>query len=114
MDLIDSTSANRPAPSADIELHIAELVLHGFPAASRERIAASLSHELSRLISATGHAGLPAESVQMERLDAGTLHLDPGAHASHIGRQVARSAFRQISGATAQNPSNGGGGATHV
>ena len=114
MDLISLTSANRPTPSADIELHIAELVLQGFPAATCERIAASLSHELSRLISAGGHAGLPAESFHIDRLDAGTLHLDPRARPSHIGQQVARSAFRQISSTTPQNPYTGDGGATHV
>jgi hypothetical protein len=86
-----------PIRRATVELHIEELILHGFPARDRHRIAAALERELSRLIAQGDLAHLPGKSIQLDHLDAGSFRLDPAAQPSHIGRIVAQRVYGQIS-----------------
>ena len=68
----------------DIELHIEELVLHGFSAHHRHTIADAVRAELAaRLV----NRGLGAsEEIAIDRLDAGTIALPRGAAAA--GRAI--------------------------
>lgn len=94
MDRIDPSTRT---PRANVELHIDSLVLHGFPAKDRHKIAAALEHELSRLIAQGGDpAYLAATSVQVNRVDAGSFQLDPAAGPSYIGHTVAQRVYRQL------------------
>ncbi len=76
----------RPA----IELHIDELVLHGFNPADRRRIGEAVERELARLL---GEEGIPGGSgdVQISRLDGGSITLAPGARPEAVGAEIARS-----------------------
>jgi hypothetical protein len=106
MDLMDLST---PTRRATVELHIDELILHGFPARDRHRIAAALEHELSRLIAQGDLTHLPANSIQLDRLDAGSFRLDPAARPSHIGQTVAQRVYGQLSLSVNATPAPTGG-----
>lgn len=87
----------RPLTSPAIELHIEELVLHGFAANDGHRIGAVIEHELRRLIVAGTDEGLPNKSVEVERLDAGAFGLDPNPRPRTVGQRVAQHVYAQLS-----------------
>ncbi len=97
-----------------IELHIEELVLHGFPAGERHRIAAAMEQELGRLVAAQGLTGV-RQSIELERVQGGVMRVVAGQKPQATGVQIARSVFRNLRQQTrmsrraAQSP---GGGAT--
>ena len=101
------TAPNRPVASPALELHIEELVLHGFAASDRRHIGAAIKQELSRLLSEAKPGTLPANSVELSRLDAGTFRLGPGARPYTVGRNVAERVFSQLTRSTA--PAGNGG-----
>lgn len=71
-----------------VELHIEELVLHGFHPSDRYRIAAALESELGRLVTEGGAEALKAGD--RSTLDAGAFSLRTGTHSADVGRQAAR------------------------
>jgi hypothetical protein len=79
----------------NVELHIDELVLHGFAAADRARIGAAVEQELTRLIA---RQGLPAGlgSGATAHLDGGSFTVAPTASPDGIGAQVALSVLGGI------------------
>ena len=62
----------------NVELHIEELVLHGFEPGDRDQIAQAVERELARLLLAEG--GLPPSVAQ----NGGLFHLDGGAENQQI------------------------------
>jgi len=87
----------RRAPAA-IELHIDELVLHGFRSSDRFGIGDAMERELARLISEQGVPTLLAQPSSRERLDAGTFKLAARAKPQMVGTQLAQSLHEQLSG----------------
>lgn len=83
------------APSA-IELHIDELVLHGFSASDRFVIGDAVQKELLRLFGEHGWAAFPRRQSAIERLDAGSFKVVPGAQAHTLGTQLAQSLHRRL------------------
>jgi hypothetical protein len=81
--------------AAAIELHIEELVLHGFAPGDQHRIGDALGHEMERLISAHGLAGLD-RSVCVSEVDGVTFRVAAGATARTLGEQLAQQVFRQM------------------
>lgn len=76
--------------TANIEVHIEELVLEGFDPRHRYHIAAAVERELARLFAQQG-MGLPsAEPLALARLDAGAFNVLPGATPAAIGAQLAQ------------------------
>lgn len=73
-----------------VEILIDDLVLHGFAPSDRDAIAAALSHELGRLIEASGSETL-AGLGDTASLRAADVTLQPDARAHLVGSQVARS-----------------------
>jgi hypothetical protein len=94
MGMRDQVSANSPTA---IELHIEELVLHGFSVNDRFRIGDAVERELSRLIKERGLKGLTNEHLNIERLDARAFQAAPGARPQSIGIQLAQAVHWQIS-----------------
>jgi hypothetical protein len=74
----------------DIELHIEELVLHGFAQGDRFAIAEALHGELARLFADNQSAPVPRQSLDIARVDAGAFEVAPGSRAGAVGAQVAR------------------------
>lgn len=82
-----------------VELHIDELVLHGFASGDRYAIAAAVERELSRLLAAQFAEGLPgsfAESSEHERVDAGAFNVASGANSNSVGSQIAQTVHRGL------------------
>jgi hypothetical protein len=90
-------SSNARGVPASIELHIKELVLHGFAAKDRLQIGAAIEEELSRLIERHGARALPVVSMEVEGVMTGNLRLANGATPQAIGRQIAQHVHRQLS-----------------
>jgi hypothetical protein len=78
--------------SPNIELHIEELVLSGFPRAQRYEIADAISHELERLFARQVPPSLELGST-VERLDAGVLEIKPLARPEAVGAGIAQQIY---------------------
>ena len=81
-----------------IELHIEELVLHGFEPGQRLALGQAVEQALSALLA---ERGLPAEwavGAQVDRLDAGQFRVAPGAGPADIGQQVAHALYMGAAG----------------
>jgi len=77
----------------NINIHIEELVLDGFPVSDQNRITAALQQELHRLL---GQGELPVmlrRDGSVVRLDGGTVRLESGATPETMGKQVAQSLY---------------------
>ena len=81
---------------ANVELHIEELILHGFAPADRYRIGASIERELARLFSASDVPPSFAQNIEVDRLDGGAFQVAPGARAETIGAQVAQAVYGEL------------------
>jgi len=83
--------------TSNINLHIEELVLHGFAPGDRYTIADAVERELSHLLAQQftpfTSAGIPPTSVHdlgNSRLDVGAFNVAPGSRADSIGAQIAQ------------------------
>jgi len=74
----------------DLELHIEELVLHGFAPEDRDRLGEALRQELTRLLAERGVPPSFTQRREVERLNAGVFAAAPGATPQVLGHQVAR------------------------
>jgi hypothetical protein len=82
---------NPPVRSPSIEVHIEELVLHGFSQADRRPIADAIQRELSSLFT---QDGLPAErSFEIERLNGGSFRVAENSRSESAGTGVARAIY---------------------
>lgn len=80
----------------NVELHIEELVLHGFSPGDRCRIGDAVERELGRLFI---ERGVP-QSVRgggLAYLDGGALEVKPGSKAEEVGVRVARGVYGALS-----------------
>lgn len=94
-----STKATTPA---SLELHIEELVLHGFSHGDRLSIGDAIQQELSRLISEQGLPSVSMGPSSVAHLDAGSFQVAPGAKAQAIGAQLAQHLHPQLAGESNQ------------
>jgi hypothetical protein len=105
-----ATSIKAPATTRDlfaaVELHIEELVLHGFASGERFRIGDTVERELARLLSERGVRGLGRDSTAVERLDGGKFKVALGARPQTIGAQLAEALYRRISPNNGQRPAS--------
>ncbi|MCA1552908.1 MAG: hypothetical protein LC737_00870 [Chloroflexi bacterium] len=86
-----SSIVGRPS---SIELHIDELVLHGFGVVDRYAIAEAVQQELVRMLS-EGETPFQA-GVEIARLDGGAFDVTARAQPSSIGAQIARQVWRGL------------------
>ncbi len=88
-----------------IELHIEELVLHGFEPHQRRAIAQAVEEALSGLLAERGLPPGWAEGAQIDRLDAGQFEVMPAAPPAAIGSEVAQALYASAGNtADAGNP----------
>ena len=76
-----------------IQIHIDELVLHGFSRADAPAIGDAVREEISRLIELRG---LSPGLVDIDRIDAGEFFPAPGTRPASIGSQVGRSVYKGL------------------
>jgi hypothetical protein len=82
---------------ADVELHIEEMVLHGFAPGERYNISDAVERELERLFSeqvAPSQLSLSAEIVD---LDGGSFEVAQGSKPEVIGSQIAQALYERLS-----------------
>jgi len=84
--------------TGNIELHINELVLHGFPRGDRHRIAEAIRQELQKQLGVRGLPDALARQVHVAHLNAGAIQAQPGGNPEHIGMQVARAVYSSVAG----------------
>lgn len=85
--------------SPNVELHIEEIVLHGFTPVDRRAIAAAIEAELGRLLA---NEGLPASLVDgtsLGALDAGAFPVAASDRPSAVGGRIGRSLYRSMGSA---------------
>lgn len=77
----------------NVELHIGELLLHGFDHVNRHRVGEALRCELTRLFTEQDVPSLLSRSGDFGRLEGGTFNLPSGSKPEAIGAQVAQSVY---------------------
>ena len=77
----------------NIELHIEELVLHGFAPGDRYRIAEGVEQELSRLLADRGVPQSLAEGGEIASVGGGAFEVVPGSRAEVVGAEVAKAVY---------------------
>jgi len=83
----------RPRTPYNIELHIEELVLHGFAPKDRYAIGEAVQRELARLFAEQGVPPSVGRGYEAARLDGGSFHIAEGSKGDAIGAQVAQSVY---------------------
>lgn len=75
--------------NTNLNLHIEELILHGFPLTSRHSIGDATQQELTRLIT---NRGLPLRGAQgdLSRIDGGSFQATPATKPDAIGTLIAK------------------------
>lgn len=76
----------------NIELHIEELVLHGFPPGDRNRIAGAVEHELAMLVTERGLMQ-DVTNGEIARLDGGSFQVAQDSKPETTGAQIARAVY---------------------
>lgn len=79
--------------SHNLELHIEELILHGFPVGDRHLISAAMQQELSRLFTEQGIPRSFTQSSEVPQLNAGNFQISSGMKPDAIGVQIAQSIY---------------------
>lgn len=77
----------------NINLHIDELVLHGFEPGDRRRIGVAVESELTRLFTEQGIPPGFTGGIALPAIDAGAFQVTPHMKAGAIGQQVAQSVY---------------------
>ena len=80
----------------NVEIHIEELILHGFHPADRQRIGEALEQELVRLASTQGISDGFSDDVHIPLLDGGSFQMGTGGRPETAGAGIARSLHRSI------------------
>ena len=78
---------------SDVELHIEELLLHGFAASDRHRIAEAVEGELARLLAERGVPPALAQEGELARVDGGSFDVAPDSSAEAVGNQATRALY---------------------
>lgn len=81
----------------NLELHIEQLVLHGFAPGDRHRIADAVERELARLFVEQGVPPSLANGGEAALLDLGGFEVVPGSRVEAIGSQVAQAIYGGLS-----------------
>jgi hypothetical protein len=95
-----------------IDLHIDELVLHGFPSGDRRRIGQALERELVRLLAESSASGALPVALSGGAVTGGAspsspggeVHLPASSPPDVAGAEVARAVYRSLSAGSAPRP----------
>lgn len=79
-------------PSA-IELHIEELVLHGFSPHNSADLGAAVEREIVRLLQVQGLPSRLTAEANVERLNAGSFNLHATAGTEVLGQDIAKAVY---------------------
>jgi hypothetical protein len=85
---------------ANIELHIEELVLHGFAPGDRHRIGEAVERELQRLFAEQGAPPSLTHGGEIEHLDGGAFEAPHSAGGETIGARIAQNLYGRVTSST--------------
>lgn len=77
----------------NIELHIEELVLHGFSPGDRHRIGEAVERELVRMFADWGVPESLERGWELASVDGGAIEVVSSSGADVVGAQVARAVY---------------------
>lgn len=77
----------------NVELHIEELVLHGFAAGDRYAIAEAIEREMTQLFAERGVPPSLLQGGDVARLDSGAFDVVSNVKADGIGGRVAQAVY---------------------
>lgn len=77
----------------NIEIHIEELVLHGFAPGDRYCLGAAVELELARLFAERGVPPSLAQGAEFADMGGGAFEMAPGSRSEAIGAQVAQAVY---------------------
>lgn len=77
----------------NLELHIEELVLHGFAHRDQARIQRSIEQELTRLFTEQGVPASLSTTNEIQQLPGSSLNVRVGMSVEAIGSQVAQAIY---------------------
>ena len=95
--MIDDRDVAAQRATHTIELHIEELVLHGFPPADHHSIGGAVERELTRLLVGSDTPPGLASGGEVARLDGGAFDVAPNAAPEVIGAQIAQAIYSGLS-----------------
>ena len=78
----------------NIELHIEEIVLHGFAQGVRYRIVEAIQNELARLLTEKGLPGLFEQNIEFSSIDGGSIMIGSGESTRSLGVRIGQSVYR--------------------
>jgi hypothetical protein len=81
----------------EVQVHIEELVLHGFSAADAPGIGAAVERELARLFAERGVPAALSGAAARDAVDAGAFEGSPERPAPDLGAKVAQSVYGGLS-----------------
>ena len=96
LDPVSPQSAIRNPQS--IELHIEELVIHGFAPDNHGRFAAAVESELTRLLSERGIGQSLSESMEIEQLHGGAFRVRQDEQSEGVGQHLAKAIYLGVTG----------------
>ena len=79
-----------------VQVHIDELVLHGFAPADQHRIADAVQAELAHLFAEQGISATLRQGGAANRLQGNAINITPTMRGETIGAQVARSVYGSL------------------
>jgi hypothetical protein len=79
-------------------LHLDEVCLYGVAPRDRDRVAAAVAGELTRLFTVHGVPDALRLGGSVERLDAGAFAVDSSLTVDRYGERVAQALFRSLGG----------------
>ena len=82
--------------SENLELHIEELILHGFMGIDQACIGAMVEHELTRLLAEKGLPRSLTTRREIAYLNGGIFEMAPSTKPEIVGTQVAQAIYRGI------------------
>jgi len=83
-------------PPQAFEVHIEELILHGFSGGDRYRIAEGVEREITRLLLDRGLPSGLAKDADIQRLDAGSFHVGSETQTEAVGVRVAQLVYQAL------------------
>ena len=94
---VDRSTGSRTTPAGhQVNLHIGELVLQGFPGRDRLRIARAMEQELARLLREQGPPQSWQDSHDIERIDGGHFKAMAASGPAQVGRDIAKAVHRGL------------------
>jgi hypothetical protein len=91
-----SVNTTPASATASVNLHIQEMVLHGFAPHDRYTIGDALQHELTRLLTTHGAPSSLHAGDERARVNAGSFNVKPLAGAKAVGYGVAHAVYGEL------------------